>query len=432
MVNAALVMKFLNLKKLTSNEFLKNVATLFSGSFIGQLIPFAATPFLTRIFSEESFGVYFIYASILMVLAVLSTLKYELACILPEKDSDAVNLLALSLSAALVVSLFSALFIYLFFDTIIVFLGDDKIGAWLYFIPVSVLLIGFFQSFSYWQNRHKNFKTISYAKVAKSGTAVTVQLSGGAGGFEKFGLIPGLIGGQLFSLAYIFFISLKKLQNLFSQISIKRMLQLAVVYKNIPLFNTMISLLNTFSNQLPVFLLTRFFGLSSAAFYGLANRIIGAPTGMIGQSVGQVFYQKASDIYNKKSGFYKFVKNTYIKLFQVALPLFTLLAGISFFFGYIFGAEWTEAGIYSLILIPWLFVMFINSPITFIITILNRQSQMLIYDVLLLLFRAASLYFGYILFNSVYYSLAFFSLTGFIFNCILLVYLLHIARRAEQ
>ena len=425
-------MNFFNLKKITENDFLKNTVTLFSGSFIAQVIPLAASPFLTRMFSEEVFGVYFIYASTLAVLAVLSTLKYELTSVLPDKESDAVNLLALSLATAVVVSLLSALFIYLFYDVLLRFLDNDKIGYWLYLIPFSVLLIGFFQTFSYWHNRRKNFKSISFAKVLKSATAAATQLGGGAGGFETLGLIPGLIGGQFISALILGISFFKKQRGLLREITLKRMLRLGALYKNFPLFNTLMGLLNTLSNQLPVFLLTRFFGLSTAAYYGLANRIIGAPTGLIGQSVGQVFYQKAADIYNKKSGFYRFVKNIYLKLFLAAIPLFTALIIVSFFFGFIFGAEWETAGFYALILIPWLFVMFINSPITFIIAILNRQKQMVVYDTFLLFFRAASLYAGFAFFNSAFYSLFFFSLTGLIFNGILMVYLLHIARKAEE
>lgn len=420
-----------NLKKLSENDFLKNTATLFSGSFIAQLLPLAASPFLTRMFSEELFGVYFIYASSLAVLAVFATLKYELTSVLPEKESDAVNLLALSLSVALLVSFLSALFIYFFYDTILLFLDNDAIGCWLWLIPISVLLTGFFQSFSYWHNRQKSFKAIALAKVFKSGTTATVQLGGGAGGFESLGLIPGLIAGQFISALTLGISFFKKQRGLLNEITLKRMLHLGALYKNFPLFNTLMGLLNTLSNQLPIFLLTRFFGLSSAAYYGLANRIIGAPTGLIGQSVGQVFYQKAADVYNKKRGFYPFVKNIYLKLFWTALPLFAALIGISFFFGFIFGSAWETAGRYALILIPWLFVMFINSPITFIIAILNRQKQMVVYDIFLLISRALSLYAGYVFFNSAFYSLFFFSLTGLIFNGLLMVYLLHIARKAE-
>ncbi len=420
------------LKKLTANDFFKNTFTLFSGTIVAQLIPLAAAPFLTRMFSEAIFGLYFIYASALAVLAVFSTLKYELTTVLPEKESDAVNLLAVSLSAALTVSFLSALLLYLFYDAILLFLENDAIGPWLSFIPISVLLVGFFQSFSYWHNRQKYFKTISYAKVLKSGTAATAQLGGGAGGFETLGLIPGLIAGQFISALTLGVSFFKKQRGLLREVTPQRMLRLALLYKNFPLFNTLMGLLNTLSNQLPVFLLTRFFGISSVAYYGLANRIIGAPTGLIGQSVGQVFYQQAANIYNKKSGFYRFIKRIYKKLFLTAIPLFTALFALSFFFGFIFGAEWETAGAYALILLPWLFVMFINSPITFIIAILNRQKQMVIYDIFLLLFRAASLYAGFVFFNSAYYSLFFFSLTGLIFNGILMVYLLYIARKAEE
>ena len=61
-----MILNFFN--RFLTNRFFIDVGTLVSGSFLGQLILLIATPFLTRIYSPEDFGVYFIYISFSTVL----------------------------------------------------------------------------------------------------------------------------------------------------------------------------------------------------------------------------------------------------------------------------------------------------------------------------------------------------------------------------
>ena len=420
------------LHRLRDSEFARNVLTLFSGSLLAQAIPFLATPLLTRLFPEDIFGIYFLYTSILAVVAVIATLKYELATVLPDSDTEAANLLALALGCAILVSLLSALFIWFAYERLITWFDLGQLGPWLYLLPLSIFLVGFGNAFSYWHNRHKQFGTISLAKIARSATIVSAQSATGLSPFQHAGLIPGLLAGQALQTLYLVRRALQDMLKLHKQITFKQMLKSARVYKDIPMFNTLIGFLNTLSNQLPVLLLSRFFGLASAAYYGLANRIIGVPSGLIGQSVGQVFYQQASEQHNRRDDLYAFVKRTYRRLLLIGLPLFLGLGTATFFFGFLFGQHWQMAGQYALILLPWLFIMFLNSPITFIITVLNRQKQMVVYDVFLLLARATALLTGYYLFNSAIYALAMYSLSGLFFNLLLMYYLLYISRRSQD
>lgn len=419
-------------KKIFKSEFFRNSLTLFSGSLASQLILLTIFPILTRLYPIEIFGIYFVYSAIVITLSTLASLKYELAIVLPDNDEEAVNLLILSLITTFIVSLTIFLIIILFFDFITNLLGEKQIGKWLYFVPLSIFFLGIFQSFNYWNNRKKDYKIISFAKISKSISSSAVQLGGGSSTFQKTGLIYGLLFGQFSSAFFIAFKTIKNYKSLYTSISLKNIISAAKKYKDIPLFNTTMAVLNSLSNQLPIFLLTKFYGLTTASFYGLANRFISTPMGLVGQSVGQVFYQEASNRYNIRTNFYAFIKNTYIKLFKTALLPFLIMAVFApFLFKLLFGAKWEIAGIFAQILIPWLIIMFLNSPITFIITILNKQKQMVVYDILLFILRFLSLYLGFKIYNDAYISIIFFSLTGLIFNIFLMFYLLIIAKRAE-
>lgn len=415
--------------KIMKNEFYRNVATLLSGSAIAQAIPILIMPILTRIYPTEIFGIFFIYSSIIMVLSIISTMEYELAIVLPEKDEEAINVFVLSIIVAFIISLVILSGVTLFFDSICTLLGDKNIGIWLYFIPLSVLLVGIYQSFNFWNNRKKNYKIISYSKVSKTTTSGTVQLSSGLSGLTNTGLIAGLISGQFIAAIYIYFRTIKEIRILLKHVSFNKIIYVAKKYKEIPLFNTVIDGLNTLSNQLPVFLIARFFGVQMVSFYGLANRVITTPMGLIGQSVGQVFYKEATDIFNSKRDFYGFITKTYLRLFKVGIVPFVLLAFIApLLFKLVFGEEWEVAGTFTQILVPWLFIAFLNSPITHIVTILTKQKQIVIYDILLFVVRFAALYIGYKFYNDVYLAIIFYSLTGLLFNIFLLFYFLRISK----
>ncbi|MFC2104623.1 lipopolysaccharide biosynthesis protein [Bacteroidota bacterium] len=410
------------------NDIYKNVFILFSGSSIAHIIPLLATILLTRLFTKEQFGVFFIYSSLCMVFSMFISLKLELAIVLPSKRNDGKILFFSSLLISAVLSIAAFIILFLLYEPITKILGDKNIGGFLYFLPISLLFLGAIQSCSYWFNRNNEYKNISLTKIIKSTTSSILQIGFGFLSFLKYGLILGLISGQLASATYSLYLSFKGKINKTKDFTFEKMFKLINKYKTIPIFNTSIAVSNTLSNHLPIFLLTSFYSLEMTAFYGLANRIIATPMGLISQSVGQVLYNEASKKYNSGQNLLNLVSSTYKKLIKLAvIPFVILLLIAPWVFSFLFGIEWKLAGTFTQMLIPWLFLMFLNSPMSYIITILNKQKQLLVYDILLLICRFLSLYVGYRIYNSVTYSILLFSLTGVIFNLFLIFYILKIS-----
>lgn len=411
-----------------SNNTFKNVFILFSGSSIAQIIPLLATIVLTRIFTKDQFGIFFIYSSLGMVLSMVISLKLELAIVLPKKREDSSILFITSLIITLTLSIVILFFIITFFNPITSLLGEKSIGNLLYILPLSLLSLGIISNCNYWFNSNDQYKNISIAKIVKSTTSSISQILLGIFIIFNNGLVFGLIIGHFFSAFYSLFKSFKNQLLNFREFTLKRAFELVTKYKSIPIFNTSIAVSNTLSNHLPIFLLTFYYGLEMTAFYGLANRIIATPMGLIGQSVGQVFYKNIAEKYNQGINLRKTVVKTYIKLAKYAIIPFLLFFIIApYFFSLVFGSEWRMAGNFSQILIPWLFLMFLNSPISYIFTVLNKQKQFLIYDILLLITRFLALYIGHEFFNNVWFSIFLYSLVGVIFNLFLLFYILKIS-----
>ena len=72
-----------------TNSFYSDILTLIKGNTIAQTIPIIIAPILARIYNPENFADFGLYMSILAILTVFVTGKYELAIMLPKKDRNA-------------------------------------------------------------------------------------------------------------------------------------------------------------------------------------------------------------------------------------------------------------------------------------------------------------------------------------------------------
>jgi len=145
-------------------------------------------------------------------------------------------------------------------------------------------------------------------------------------------------------------------------------------YDVFPKINSLHAFVDVLQSSGMVFLLSYFFGGVILGFYSLTLKVLRTPVSLIGTSVSQVFFQKASETYNTGGDLELLVKRMIVRLSLLASPLFIII----FLFGpdmfsIFFGETWRAAGIYARILAPWLYVNFIFSPVSQIPIIVRRQ-----------------------------------------------------------
>ncbi|MGJ8761436.1 MAG: lipopolysaccharide biosynthesis protein [Polaribacter sp.] len=412
-------------------EFVKNVLTLITGSALSQVVIYASILILTRLFSTELFGIYTLFSSVTLILKPLATLQYEFAIVLPKKDKDAINLVGFSFIILTIYCLLLLVIIFFFNEKITTFFNISKLVNLIYLLPLSVFLFGSVSIFDFWNNRTNMFKNISKGLITKSAVMSSSQLATGFSSFNSLGLIPGMLLGQSMQLLFLIKASTKLMQKLTKELSLKRMFFLAKKYKDIPVFNTIINLTNNLSNELPVLLITKYFGLANSGIYGLAVKFTRAPIGIFQQSINQVFFNKASKTYNEEGNLHDLVIKTVKHLLFISSFLFIPLFAISFFLDIIFGENWSDVGLYSRIIIPWLFFAFLSNPISPLILILNKQKTMVVYDTFLLLFRFLALFLGYYFYDNIVISLILFSGVGMLFNILIFIYLLKTSKEKK-
>jgi len=415
----------MKLKKLISGRFFKNLAILMSGTAIAQGLAFAASPILSRLYDPSAFGVFGLFIAATGIISVIASGKYELAIILPKKDEDAANILLLSLSIIICISIISFFLILLFRHSIAEILGSKDLVPLLWWAPVSIFFTGLYNVFNYWTTRRKQFKRLSISRVIQSSAREVTQLmTGRLSSLQGGGLVMGQLVGQAGSAGALIAQTYREDYPLIKKsYNKKRLYELAREYKDFPKYNAVQTFLNSISQNAPAILLAYFFSPVVVGLYWFTHRILFAPNQLIGNSLRQVFYQKANEVVKEgKSAFKIYISSTSSLVLLGIIPFFLILTGGPGIFSFIFGNEWIEAGRLAQWLIIWWFFLFINPPTIMMIPILNLQKVHFVISIAGIIFRIISIVIGG-MFSSSTLAIALFSLVGAINNIILIGYI---------
>ena len=356
-----------------------------TGTTIAQAIPIAISPILTRLYTPKDFGVFALFIAIVSIFGSIANGRYELAIMLPRKDEDAINILALGFIINILLSLFLLFIVVLFHDNILNLLNNKDISLWLYLVPISVFLMGCFNLLNYFNNRKKFYKDLAKANVYKSIGMAIVQVILGFFKAGAGGLISGQIFSQIISNTKLFF-NIKKL-NLFQNIRKVKIIALGKRYIDFPKFSMWAILANTLAQHLTNILISSFYGIKTLGFYSLAQRMLGMPSSLIGGSIGQVFFQEATKEKQETGKAVKTFNSTLKKLILIALPSFSILYFVvEDLFAIVFGVEWRIAGKYAQIVIPLFAIRFVVAPLTVVNSIFEKQNISLYWQISLLFF----------------------------------------------
>lgn len=398
------------------SEFSKNVLTLMTGTTIAQAIPIAISPILTRIYTPEDFGVFALYMAIASIVAVVATGRYELAIMLPKKDEDAINIVALSIMISFFVSFISLVIVFIFNAQITHLLGNPEISNWLYFIPMTVLLTGIYQSFNYWSNRKKQYRRLATSRVIQSGTTATTNLGMGFNGFGSSGLILGGVLGQGIATGILTKLIWDEDSHRLSQIKRLRIFALIKKHIDFPKINMLHSFLNEAKNSIVSILLVKFYSTLILGQFYMVNRILLLPGGLIGSSVSQVIFRVYSEKYNKKQDFSKDVLGLMIKLFLFALfPFFVIVFFGSELFTVVFGENWREAGDLASAFALFVLFHFVGSTVSVIPMIVKKQLEAFYWNLAGSILYVGSVVLGYFLLDTLYDTLMLLSVVMSIF-----------------
>ncbi|MBR1368265.1 hypothetical protein RJ53_01640 [Methanocalculus chunghsingensis] len=396
------------------SRFITNVLKLLSGSVLAQILGILLIPIITRLYSPGDYGVFQLFISISSIIAVMSCLSYQLAIVLPKKDEDSVNIIALCFVLILGTSLITGVVFILFSDFVGNMLKTPVLSQYLVFLPIVILLNGIFLVLNNWMIRRTQFSGVATAQVTNSFITKLVQIGAGINAVSAFGLIAGHIAGLL---AALFIMARQMLvdSSLLLKYSLSEMKEMAIRYKRFPLFTTWATLANTLSTRVAPLLLAIFFGPTIVGHYAIAFMVIGMPMGLIGTAASQVFFQKISEVKNLSGNFKVTVEQMHKRLISIGIfPFLVVMIIGEELFAFMLGAEWSVAGQYAQILAPWIFLVFISAPLSTVLLVLEKQTVSLAFNLVILVSRIIILLVGGLFFNPIV-TLILFSITGVLF-----------------
>jgi O-antigen/teichoic acid export membrane protein len=417
----------------TQSDFYKSVLTILSGSTLAQLIPLATEPLLVRLFTPLEFGILALFLSVATIFSSVATARYEMAIVLPKTDQSAINILFLALLISVFMSLFSAAIVWFFGASISTWVHTPELIDFLFWVPLFVLIAGVFQSFNLWATRKKYFRNMAVSKVSQSSSNAAVSLGSGWMGANALGLISGQMTGWFVAGIPLFYKFWKRDRKLISQVSIPQIKEEAKTHSDFPKVNSLHVLSDMGQQSLFSFIIARLFSGSILGFYSRMIRIVKVPAGFIGGAVGQVFYQKASELWQKDQNIRPLFVSQLKMMLALGLPIFGVLAlwGPEIF-GFVLTEEWAIAGLYAQILSPWLFFNFAISPFTHIPLIAGKQKRFFLLSLSLNIGVLLALIGGYFINQEIETALYLVSTLQVAFHLFLMIWFYRISKENRE
>ena len=373
--------------------FARHVATLASGTAIGQVLVVLALPVLTRLYTPADYGALAVYSAIVTVLLVLASFRFEMAIPLPENDRTAGSLLALSLMVLAGVVIAVAAVVAVAGDVVVSRTNVPTLRPYLWLLPVGVAGGGAFQALSYWAIRRRAFGRIARARVSQGIGQVAAQVGFGLFGFGAPGLLVGDVIGRMAGGGGVTFQAMR--DRAFGEVTRASLGEAAARYRRFPLLMMPSGLLNVGSLQLPSILFAAGFGASAAGLYALSYKILVLPTMLVAQAVGQVFLSRAAALAPEPARLRALAERTALALFAGGLPAFCALAiagpGL---FSAVMGPQWERAGSYAQILAPWFALWLVSNPLSGLLSVREWQGSALAFTALEFALRLGSLLIG--------------------------------------
>jgi len=273
--------------------------------------------------------------------------------------------MALTLAISLMVSSIFFILVLAWGRQIALFLDHPQIQPWLYLMPVSTFILGCYHGLNFWANRRMRYKGMAVSRVLQSSTGVAAQLIAGVSKLGPAGLILGQLFSQAISTIFLVINIPRKERDLIRKISIKRMMWVARKHIKYPKYMLPGQTMSVGATELPLLLLTVFFGAGIAGFYSLAQRVMAVPLSLVANAIGDVYRQKAAQQYASQ-GECRGLFNASIKrlaLFAL-LPMLTIILVGPTLFAIVFGENWRSAGEIAVILSVLVFFQTVSSPLS--------------------------------------------------------------------
>lgn len=373
-----------------SGRFWTNVASVLSGTAVAQVVPILGALALARFYLPSAFGIYSVWVGVVLIMAVIVTLRLEMALVVVEDGPPRREAAQLVLATILLMGMVAAGGLALLWAMGLM-LADLKTPFLIGSAIIAAAMTAISDSWQTWAAADGRYRALIRIRVVQAIAIVAAQL----GGVLISRTPETLVAGHVLGLIAAISVGAWQLPlALPSPIGLpSRLYAFWSAHSRFPLFALPADSINSISAQLPLLVVSTRFGSESAGYVALTMRVLGAPIALLGRSVLDVFRRHAADAFRRKGD----CRDEYVSTFRILLAgSFIFVAATALFaqqvFEIAFGSKWIMSGIMAMWLAPLFALRFVASPLSYIFYIVGKQNIDLIWQIGLILVVISALW----------------------------------------
>lgn len=420
------------LSRLNRSRLTKNVGKLILGSGLGQLVSFLATPLISRLYAPESVGEQTALLSLVAPIGALASLAFPIAIVLAREDREALALGHLAFWGSLIISSLATLILLINDMWLLRWMGLQEVGSYGLLIPILVVFVTMNQSATYLMTRYEAFGLSAKAAAASAVVSNMFKLAFGVASASTLSLIAGNALGYLVGPLMAYRLRGEKSSKV-HRFSVAELKATAYRHRDFALLRAPQNVLSAFSQALPVIGLTVGFGSAAAGYYAMAMALTGAPITLIGNSVQSVLYPRLTAAAQTGENSSRLLLLSTLGLVVLGAPFFLLIAAVGEpLFRVLLGPGWGEAGVYSQLLVPLLWLGLANRPVVALVPALGLQHGLLIYEFIGIPIKAAAIAFGIFSLHDARLVVGIYALIGALAYLLLIIWVFLRSRKSYE
>ncbi len=327
--------------RLETSRYLRDVLFQASGNTAAQLLGIAAMPILTRLYAPSDFAAFNLFSQAVAALTILMTFRYEYLVMLPASHLEAMSVLKLTFLLGAAHTIWMTPLLATMPSDWPWLHSTGPISDWLWLAPISALAFSLAVGKQQVVQRHGDFRSSAMAEFIGRCAYVGSALLGVLALPNLAGMMLSTLSSSLGKLAWLRHRGAEMHKPLWRIAEAP----IASSIHRLALSTSAANLISLISGIVPMIFIANRYGASALGQYGLVVSTLFLPSTLLGQAIGQVFYQRASAHAAENKEFSGLLVKTAINLSLVGVPIYILVWLLSpIMYPIVFGVEWEPSG----------------------------------------------------------------------------------------
>lgn len=315
-----------------------SVSMLSLATLAGQLIFFAATPFITRLYEPDVYGNYQTIYALVTIIGAVASLRLERAIPIAGDEVGARAVIVAAYAVALASMGVLALLTLIVPAGLANLLGNPEVATALWVVPIGAALTSGYLIATQWAIRVQRHGPIALRNAAQPSLTAIIQVALGAMGPTLAALNVGLLAGRLVGALS----AGKELIRPAGRPSWRLVASQIGRYRSFMALSAPSALLNTAAIHLPILIIGATYGALNAGLFGLSAMLTAAPVTLLAGALSQVTMSSITQrVRVRDPGVFQLVRRSVLLAGGASVSIALAIALSSPLIAAVLGPEWS-------------------------------------------------------------------------------------------